>query len=182
MLLLLPPNLAPIRPLELLDLVLELFLLLVRHAVVRRPRPLFPAFRIRHWNSPSRQMIAAPRNARRISADGASGLQSRPSLHDTVNRLAKAHGAGIVHRDLKPENIMVTRDGAVKILDFGLAKLLLRETAHGDDSATAVEQTQPGTVMGTIGYMSPEQASGKPVDFRSDQFSLGSILYELATG
>ena len=96
--------------------------------------------------------------------------------------LAKAHGAGIVHRDLKPENIMVTRDGAVKILDFGLAKLLLRETAHGDDSATAVEQTQPGTVMGTIGYMSPEQASGKPVDFRSDQFSLGSILYELATG
>src|SRR6185295_18951352 len=96
--------------------------------------------------------------------------------------LAKAHGAGIVHRDLKPENIMVTKDGVVKILDFGLAKLLLRETAHGDDSATAVEQTQPGTVMGTIGYMSPEQASGKTVDFRSDQFSLGSILYELATG
>src|SRR5438445_2290952 len=96
--------------------------------------------------------------------------------------LAKAHGAGIVHRDLKPENIMVTRDGAVKILDFGLAKLLLRETAHGDDSATAVEQTQPGTVMGTIGYMSPEQASGKPVDFRSDQFSFGCVLYEIGSG
>ena len=96
--------------------------------------------------------------------------------------LAKAHAAGIVHRDLKPENIMVTRDGVVKILDFGLAKLLLREPTGGPDSATAIEQTQPGTVMGTIGYMSPEQASGKPVDFRSDQFSLGSIVYELATG
>src|SRR6266513_569927 len=72
--------------------------------------------------------------------------------------LAKAHAAGIVHRDLKPENIMVMKDGVVKILDFGLAKLLLRESARSDDDATAVEQTQPGTVMGTIGYMSPEQA------------------------
>ena len=90
--------------------------------------------------------------------------------------LAKAHAAGIVQRDLKPENVMVLRDGVVKILDFGLAKLLLREATGGPDSATAIEQTQPGTVMGTIGYMSPEQASGKPVDFRSDQFSLGSIV------
>ena len=96
--------------------------------------------------------------------------------------LAKAHAAGIVHRDLKPENLMVSKDGYVKILDFGLAKLT--ETASQDASAlpTVMGATEPGTVMGTTGYMSPEQASGQPVDFRSDQFTLGAILYEMATG
>jgi len=97
--------------------------------------------------------------------------------------LAKAHAAGIVHRDLKPENLMVSRDGYVKILDFGLAKLV--ETG-GEDGAelptSAPTATREGMVMGTVGYMSPEQASGAPVDFRSDQFSFGAILYELATG
>jgi len=98
--------------------------------------------------------------------------------------LAKAHAAGIVHRDLKPENLMVSKDGFVKILDFGLAKLT-ETVSREDESAlpTAVAPpTEPGTVMGTAGYMSPEQASGQPVDFRSDQFSFGSILYEMATG
>jgi serine/threonine protein kinase/dipeptidyl aminopeptidase/acylaminoacyl peptidase len=102
--------------------------------------------------------------------------------YQIADGLAKAHAAGIVHRDLKPENVIVSRDGVVKILDFGLAKLLPSDTVAPGDSATAVQETQAGTVLGTVGYMSPEQASGKAVDFRSDQFSLGSIFYEMATG
>jgi eukaryotic-like serine/threonine-protein kinase len=97
--------------------------------------------------------------------------------------LGKAHAAGIVHRDLKPENVMVSKDGYVKILDFGLAKLV--ESESGELSAMptlARPETQPGTVLGTVGYMSPEQASGQPLDFHSDQFSLGSILYEITSG
>jgi len=100
--------------------------------------------------------------------------------YQTADGLAKAHEAGIVHRDLKPENVMVTKDGAVKILDFGLAKLLKPQAEETSNVPTA-QATQAGTVLGTVGYMSPEQASGRPLDFRSDQFALGSIFYEMAT-
>ena len=98
--------------------------------------------------------------------------------------LARAHAAGVVHRDLKPENLMITRDGYVKVLDFGLAKLARAdfEASPGLEHPTRTWATEAGVVLGTVGYMSPEQATGRPVDFRSDQFSFGSILYEMAAG
>ena len=97
--------------------------------------------------------------------------------------LAAAHERGIVHRDLKPENLMVTNDGFVKILDFGLAKIIRPTPGDGDVTAQLeMPGTTPGTILGTVGYMSPEQASGRSIDLRSDQFTLGAILYELATG
>jgi Tol biopolymer transport system component len=107
-----------------------------------------------------------------------------PLAAQMADGLAKAHEAGIVHRDLKPENVMVTRDGLVKILDFGLAKLTQsgEEVAGESELPTMTKATEPGTILGTVGYMSPEQASGRQLDARSDQFSFGSILYELATG
>jgi predicted ATPase len=97
-----------------------------------------------------------------------------------ADALAKAHEIGVVHRDLKPENLMVSVDGTAKVLDFGLAKLRKLDHAQNSDATTTI--TEHGTVMGTVGYMSPEQATGGEVDFRSDQFSFGSVLYEMVTG
>jgi serine/threonine-protein kinase len=119
--------------------------------------------------------------ARRIEMAEVLDLSSQ-----IASALSAAHAAGIIHRDIKPENIMVRHDGIVKVLDFGLAKLSDRahpEQAVDAEAATAVlVQTEPGVVMGTAAYMSPEQARGKGVDARTDIFSLGAVIYEMLSG
>ena len=116
--------------------------------------------------------------------------KARLSVADAVNlaqqivsALAAAHEAGIVHRDIKPENVMIRRDGYVKVLDFGLAKVVERQRPAPDPEApTLALKTDPGKVMGTVSYMSPEQARGLEVDARSDLFSLGVVFYEMVGG
>ena len=116
---------------------------------------------------------------------GSSLLPMRKAIEiaaQIAEGLTKAHEAGITHRDLKPENLMVSHDGFVKILDFGLAKLASSCGGRSGASNLSTSQTPAGLVLGTVGYMSPEQVSGDGLDFRSDQFSLGVVLYEMVTG
>ncbi len=115
---------------------------------------------------------------------GQNGLRTSDALRiarQMADALAAAHAAGILHRDLKPANVMVNDAGQVKVLDFGLAQRAL-STQISDDDATQMLGTEEGTIVGTIAYMSPEQAEGKKLDFRSDIFSFGAVLYEMVTG
>ena len=116
---------------------------------------------------------------------GSSLLPMRKAIEiaaQIAEGLTKAHEAGIIHRDLKPENLMISQDGFVKILDFGLAKLASSGGGRSDKYNLSTSQTPAGLVLGTVGYLSPEQVSGDGLDFRSDQFSLGLVLYEMVTG
>ena len=116
----------------------------------------------------------------------AAGTLSRRRLIeyslDMAKGLAAAHERGIVHRDLKPDNVFITRDDRVKVLDFGLAKQAPEAASQDSVTMTGAVPTIPGTVMGTVGYMSPEQVRGLPLDHRSDIFSFGAVLYEMASG
>jgi serine/threonine protein kinase len=131
------------------------------------------------------------RTVSRLIADGELDLMGAVEIALQISEgLVRAHDAGILHRDIKSDNIMITKDGHAKLLDFGLAKLF---DAPGDDAKADAEglsrtitkvpgRTIPGTIMGTISYMSPEQARGQKLDGRSDLFSLGIVLYEMVTG
>ncbi len=123
------------------------------------------------------------RTLRELLADGPLPVAKTIALATQIcDGLGKAHAAGIVHRDLKPDNVMVTDDGLVKILDFGLAKPTARGAGGDSKVATVTKATAAGVIVGTAYYMSPEQAAGSPLDHRSDQFSFGVVLYELLCG
>ncbi|HQR36684.1 MAG TPA: protein kinase, partial [Blastocatellia bacterium] len=121
----------------------------------------------------------------RISQGPIPLLEALNIAYQIANALAAAHAAGVLHRDIKPENVMVRPDGFVKVLDFGVARIQPVETTDSNsfsEAKTTSKNTAPGVILGTVSYMSPEQTRGEKLDFRSDQWSLGVVLYEMLTG
>ena len=120
---------------------------------------------------------------RQVLREGACSPASAVTWGLGIGRgLAAAHAKGVVHRDLKPDNVFLTADGGLKILDFGLAKILAQETEDATQAETVTDDTEAGRVLGTMGYMAPEQLRGEPVDVRTDVFALGCVLYEMLAG
>ena len=122
-----------------------------------------------------------------VEGENLEGPLPLPAVLDYARQIAAAleaaHDKGVIHRDLKPGNIMIKRDGAVKVLDFGLAKMGGAPAAPSDTSPTiTMRETQAGTILGTAAYMAPEQAKGKPVDHRADIWAFGAVVWEAATG
>src|SRR5499425_2875108 len=128
------------------------------------------------------ELLAGETLRARLASEAFTPRKALGHALQIASGLAAAHEKGIVHRDLKPENIFVTRDGRVKILDFGLAKLTESDAAPIPQTELPTVGTEPGVVLGTLGYMSPEQVRGRPADARSDIFSFGAILYEMLSG
>src|ERR1051325_2861378 len=126
------------------------------------------------------ELIEGQTLADRILAGQVAPLEALRWGIQIADAFSKAHTAGIVHRDLKPANVMLTPDGVVKVMDFGLAKLT--ESAHSLNDDTITVKTQSGAILGTMSYMSPEQAQGHKIDARSDIFAFGSVMYELLAG
>src|SRR5215470_6434565 len=167
-----------------------------RDRVSRFEREARAASALNHPNIVTIYEIGKSKTAHFIATEFVDGktlrqlITEKPfTLNETLNvsmqvadALSGAHAAGIVHRDIKPENIMIRNDGYVKILDFGLAKLTEQQTIDADLETPTLLQSNPGLVMGTVQYMSPEQARGKRVDGRADIWSLGIVLYELLSG
>ena len=130
----------------------------------------------------SMEYVAGKTLDRLIPRHGMRLTEALKCAVQVADALARAHAAGIVHRDIKPGNIMMDEHGLVKVLDFGLAKLTEIAPAEDDTTQTLRPATEEGKIVGTVAYMSPEQAEGKKVDARSDIFSFGSVLYEMVTG
>src|SRR5579862_836673 len=130
-------------------------------------------------------LIEGPTLADRIAAGPLSQEEALAIAKQIIEALEYAHDRGVVHRDLKPANIKINADGVVKVLDFGLAKVLEEEppaSSFGTSPTLTLGHTRAGMILGTAAYMSPEQAVGRPVDRRSDIFSFGAVLYEMLTG